>query len=103
VWATPVTYPDWTASSHLVDREHLWAPVDCAAGYAVAFGGADRTPFTGWLTVDVHRGIEPGRGAVVVALAAPEWDGRKRAARSAMYTEDGELVVTSESLWIATT
>lgn len=101
IWATPVTYPDWTATDGIVDVPHLWAPVDCAAGYAAAFDG-DRRIFTGWLTVARFRSVEPGQPLVVVAETAPGWDGRKRPARSAMYTEDGDLVTASESLWIST-
>ena len=75
--------------------------IDCAPGYPVAFGNPEpRFAFTGWLSVDVRSPIEPGRPAIVVAAADP-WDGRKRAARSALWTEAGDLVALSESLWIA--
>lgn len=101
VWAAPMTYPEWTATSRVVDPPHLWAVVDCASGYPVAFANPEpRLAFTGWLTVDVRSQIEPGQPAIVVASAAP-WDGRKRSARSALWTNDGELVALSESLWIS--
>ena len=75
--------------------------VDCAPGYPVAFGNPEpRFAFTGWITVDVRSEIEPGQPAIVVATAAP-WDGRKRFAKSALWTADGTLVALSESLWIA--
>lgn len=100
VWATPMIYPDWTATGGTVDPKHLWAVVDCAPGYPVAFSPELRFAFTGWLSVDVRAPIEPGREAIVVATAEP-WEGRKRSARSAMWTEDGELIAVSESLWIS--
>ncbi len=100
IWAAPIAYPGWTASGGTVDPEHVWAVVDCAPGYPVAFGDGTRLAFTGWLSVDVQSTIEPGRPAIVVASAGP-WDGRKRSARSALWTGDGELVAAAESLWIA--
>ena len=101
VWSAPMSYPEWTATGGAVDPSHIWAVVDCAPGYPVAFGNPEpRFAFTGWLTVDVRSSIEPGRPAIVVASAEP-WDGRKRSARSALWTEDGDLVALSESLWIA--
>lgn len=100
IWAAPMTYPDWTATDGAVDPSHIWAVIDCAPGYPVAFGNPEpRFAFTGWLSVDVRSPIEAGRPAIVVATADP-WDGRKRSARSALWTEDGELIALSESLWI---
>jgi hypothetical protein len=100
-WAAPITYPEWTSTDSAVDPAHIWAVIDCAPGYPVAFGDPEpRFAFTGWITVDVRSSIQPGRTAIVVASAGP-WEGRKRAAKSALWTEDGELVALSESLWIA--
>lgn len=100
IWAAPMVYPEWTATDGLVDPPHVWAVVDCAPGYPVAFGSGIRLAFTGWLSVDVRSAIEPGRPAVVVSSAEP-WDGRKRWGRSALWTEDADLVAVAESLWIA--
>lgn len=102
IWATPMVYPEWTAIGDIVDPRHVWAVVDCAAGYPVALGVDPRLAFTRWLSVDVRSRIEPGQPAVVVATA-DAWDGRKRSARSAMWSEDGELIAVSESLWISAT
>jgi hypothetical protein len=99
-WGAPMIYPDWTGTNGTVDPKHVWSVVDCAAGYPVALGAQPRMAFTGWLTVDVRSTIEPGQPTVVVATAGP-WEGRKRSARSALWTEDGELVAVSESRWIS--
>ena len=96
-----MSYPDWTATRDVVDPPHIWAVVDCAPGYPVAFEDTEpRFAFTGWITVDIRSSIEPGQPAIVVATADP-WDGRKRSAKSSLWTEDGTLVAISESLWIA--
>jgi hypothetical protein len=101
IWAAPISYPEWTATDGFVDPSHIWAVIDCAPGYPVAFGNPEpRFAFTGWISVDVRAPVEPGRPAIVVATADP-WDGRKRSARSALWTEDGDLIALSESLWIA--
>lgn len=100
IWAAPMVYPDWTAPDGSVDPRHVWAVVDCAAGYPVALGEHPRMAFTGWLSVDVRTSIEPGRQAVIVATAG-SWEGRKRSARSALWTEDGELIAASDSLWVS--
>jgi hypothetical protein len=100
-WAAPISYPEWTATDGVVDPAHIWAVVDCAPGYPVAFGNPEpRFAFTGWIAVDVRSEIEPGQSAIVVAAADP-WEGRKRSARSALWTEAGDLIALSESLWIA--
>lgn len=100
VWAAPMVFPEWAATDGTVDPTHVWAVVDCAPGYPVAFGSGTRLAFTGWLSVDLRSPVEPDRPLVVVAAAEP-WDGRKRFARSALWTEDGDLVAVAESLWIA--
>ncbi len=56
---------------------------------------------TGSLAVEIVAAPEPGTDLVVVAEADPEWDGRRRRARSAIHTGDGALVARSESVWIA--
>lgn len=100
IWATPMVYPDWTSAEGMVDPKHIWAVVDCASGYPVAFGPQIRMAFTGWLSVDVRSTLEPGQPAIVVATAN-SWQGRKRSARSALWTEEGVLVAVSESLWVS--
>lgn len=98
-YASPVTHPRWTGPGNVVEHRFLWAPIDCAAGWRVSVG--DRPAVTARLQVTVHADVAPGTPLVVVADADPDWDGRKRAARSAIYTSDGGLVASSGSLWVA--
>lgn len=101
LYASPLVHPRWTGPNGLVEHRFLWAPIDCAAGWRVAIGPGARPAVTGRLRVRVHRDVQPGDRLIVVADAEPGWDGRKKRARSAIYTEDGSLVAASESLWIA--
>ena len=100
-YATPLIYPPWTAPEGTVEHRFLWAPIDCAAGWRVSLDEQARPAVTGRLQVEVHTEVEAGPRLVVVADADPEWDGRKRRARSAIYRESGDLVASAESLWIA--
>lgn len=101
VYATPLVHPEWTAPDGVVEDRFLWAPIDCAAGWRVSIGDDGRPAVTGRLAVRVERRVRAGEPLVVVAQADGPWRGRKRSARSAIYTHGGELVAASESLWIA--
>lgn len=101
LYASPLRPPEWAAPDGRVAQRFLWAPIDCAAGWRVTLGEGGRLAVTGRLRVQVHDDVSPGDRLVVVADAAPEWTGRKRGARSAIYRDDGTLVASSESLWIA--
>ncbi len=101
VYASPLTHPAWAGTNGTVEHRFLWAPIDCAAGWRVAFDEWSRPAVTGRLRVKVHTEVVPGQTLIVVADADAEWQGRKRKARSAIYGTDGALVASSESLWIA--
>ncbi len=102
LFATPFVPPAWTAGEDgvVLDR-FLWAPLDCAAGWRVMLDGPRRLAVTGWLHAEILKAVRPDEPLVVVADTEPEWMGRKRFARSAMYTADGRLVAQAESLWIS--
>jgi hypothetical protein len=101
-FATPFTPPLWTAGPHGTVRDRfLWAPLDCAAGWRVSLDEPRRLAVTGWLSAEVVAPVGPGTPLVVVADADGAWSGRKRMARSAIYTADGALVARAESLWIS--
>lgn len=101
-FASPYLPPDWSDDgSGAVALPFLWAPLDCAAGWRTSFGEDGRPALTGWLAAEVVEQVAPDTPLVVVADADPGWDGRKRVARSALYTEHGELVARAESLWIS--
>lgn len=101
LYASPLTHPEWAGRDGVVEHRFLWAPIDCAAGWRVSIGDGGRPAVTGRLEVSVHIDVAPGTPLVVVADADPEWDGRKRSARSAIYTADGALVASSGSVWVA--
>ncbi|MEX2425108.1 MAG: hypothetical protein WD990_14150 [Acidimicrobiia bacterium] len=101
IYATPLVHPPWTAAEGTIEHRFLWAPIDCAAGWRVSLDDQSRPAVTGRLQVAVHANVEAGTRLVVVADADPEWTGRKRNARSAIYRDDGQLVASAESLWIA--
>jgi hypothetical protein len=100
-YATPLVHPRWTAPEGTVEHRFLWAPVDCAAGWRVSLDDQARPAVTGRIQVAVHADVEAGTRLVVVADADPEWSGRKRRAWSAIYRDDGSLVASAASLWIA--
>ena len=101
LYATPLVHPSWAAPDGRVEHRFLWAPIDCAAGWRVSLDDRARPAVTGRIQVEVHLDVDAGTPLVVVADADPEWDGRKRRARSAIYRDDGTLVASAESLWIA--
>jgi hypothetical protein len=100
-YASPVVHPEWAGPDGTVEHRFLWAPIDCAAGWRVTVDEWSRPAVTGRLRVKVHSEVAPGEPLIVVADADPEWQGRKRTARSAIYRADGRLIASSESLWIA--
>ncbi|MFP5331976.1 MAG: PaaI family thioesterase [Acidimicrobiia bacterium] len=98
--ATPFTYPTWTVSGGRVEPRFVWAPIDCAAGWRVALGEDGRPAVTGQLRVSIVSPPLAGEPLIAVA-AAEQWEGRTRAARSAIYRPDGELVASADSIWVA--
>jgi hypothetical protein len=101
-FATPYVPPEWTRSEDgNVAPSFVWAPLDCASGWGLTWDPPRPTAVTGFLTVDILGNISPGQTYVIVAENGEQWRARKRWSWSAMYTEQGELVARSESLWIS--
>jgi acyl-coenzyme A thioesterase PaaI-like protein len=99
-FATPYTPPPWTATDGFVHAPFVWAPLDCASGWAVVSERPAPVAVTATLCVETVAPVVPEREYVVVATAEPEWRARRKQAWAAMYTTDGELTATAESLWV---
>ncbi len=88
-----------------VDEGCLWAALDCTAALFVSCDGGIRRSVTAQLAVDVIHPLVPDATYALVAWAGdwphPSWDGRKRAAASAAFDENGRCVARSRSFWIA--
>lgn len=101
LFATPYTPPAWTAPDGVVEPPFVWAPLDCAAGWCLAWDPPRPRAVTGMLTLEILSDVLPERDYVVVAESDGPWRTRTRRAWSALYTAEGELVARSESLWVA--
>lgn len=99
-FATPFVPPAWTAPDGVVEPPFVWAPLDCASGWALSWEPPHAMAVTATLTIQTHRRVLPGVEYTVVADTEPEWRGRRRHAWSAMYSAAGDLVAASESLWV---
>jgi hypothetical protein len=100
-FATPYEPPEWVADSEgIVAAPFVWAPLDCASGWALAWHPPQPVAVTATYTVQVHEPVHADSQYIVVADTEAEWRGRRRLAWSAMYTTSGRLVAHTESLWI---
>ena len=100
VFATPYTPPGWTGSNGIVEPPFVWAPLDCASGWAIAWDPPHPVTVTATLTVQIHETVEPGAEYVVVADTEPGWRARRRMAWSGMYSRAGDLMASAESMWV---
>lgn len=100
--ATPWTPPDWTAgpAGTVLDR-FVWAAIDCPAGWRAASGSArGRSAVTGQMQASITGPIVPGHTYALVAWA-DEWKGRRVAAGTSLFDEEGTLLASSQSIWIS--
>jgi hypothetical protein len=80
-----------------VRPEFMSAALDCPGYYAVS--PEDRMMLLGEITVHVNRLVHIGERCTVIGWAL-EASGRKRAAGTAIFDEDGEVCGLARSLWI---
>lgn len=99
--ATPVVFPDWTATDGIVAARFLWAALDCPAGWSVSLDSRDLSAVTGGLSAMMFAPINPGVPLVVTAVPEKHWTGRTRRAHSAIYDSNGKLIASAESIWVA--
>ena len=81
-----------------VDRETVWAALDCPGGWSVISPG--RPYVLGRMAAVVSALPAPGDECVVVGTCE-ELDGRKAAVRTAIYSPDGGLLAHARATWIA--
>lgn len=98
--------PDGVIASPAQIEGLAWSVLDCAAHWYVSCAGTGpfRQAFTVQYAVDIHRAPAPGEQCAVVAWNgdyAPDWDGRKRGAASALFDTCGELIAAARSFWVA--
>jgi hypothetical protein len=86
----------WVA--HEVRPEIVWAAIDCPGAYAVQ-SGARGEPVLARMTARIDRLPREGERCVVAAWPL-ERDGRKHAAGTALFGDDGALLAVSRQLWI---
>lgn len=100
VYAAPWTpHPSPAGQAGAVDREFVWAALDCSGGCRVANPRSTPPVVLGRLTAGIERPVAAGEPHVVVAWPLAS-DGRKREAGTAVYTAGGELAALARALWI---
>lgn len=80
-----------------VRPEFMSAALDCPGFYAVS--PDDRMMLLGEITVHINRPVHVGEPCTVIGWAL-EASGRKRAAGTAVFSEDGEVCGLARALWI---
>ena len=104
-FATDWRPPEWAVfESGAVDAGVLWAALDCAAAWYVAYSRDQRSPVTAQYAVEIVQPLDADTTYSLVSWSGghpAEWDGRKRHAASAAFAPDGTCVARSASFWIA--
>lgn len=102
VWPwTP--HPSLFDDSGDLDVTVMWAALDCPSGQAWIRQEPDMDPIVlGTMTAVIHRTPTPGERVVVAGWTEPP-QGRRRPARSAIYSQDGEMLATSRATWVVLT
>ena len=108
IFAGPITERDLVAAPWVPDGsldrgdgkvrpEFMSAALDCPGFYAVS--PDDRMMLLGEITVHVNRLVHVGEPCTVIGWAL-ETSGRKRAAGTAVFAEDGEVCGLARAVWI---
>jgi hypothetical protein len=108
IFAGPIAERDLVAAPWVPDAsldrgdgkvrpEFLSAALDCPGYYAVS--PDDRMMLLGEITVHLNRLVHVGERCTVIGWAL-EAAGRKRAAGTAVYAEDGEVCGLARAVWI---
>lgn len=96
----------WTPDPSLFDESGyvelpvLWAALDCPSGLAWIRQDPHMDPIVlGKMAAAIHQMPTPGQRLVVAGWTEPA-QGRRRPARSAIYSEAGEVLATSRATWV---
>jgi hypothetical protein len=98
VAATWLPDDDLTEDDGLIAREFLWAALDCPSYFALPRANA-LMALLGRMTAEIRERPRAGEPLAVAAWATGS-EGRKHAARSALYGADGRLLAKAACLWI---
>ncbi len=109
VFAGPIAERDLVAAPWVPDAsldggdgkvrpEFMSAALDCPGFYAVS--PDDRMMLLGEITVHVNRLVHVGERCTVIGWALQGSGGRKHAAGTAVFDEDGEVCGLARALWI---
>jgi hypothetical protein len=109
VFAGPIAERDLVAAPWVPDAsldggdgkvrpEFMSAALDCPGFYAVS--PDDRMMLLGEITVHVNRLVHVGERCTVIGWALEGGSGRKHAAGTAVFDEDGEVCGLARALWI---
>lgn len=92
-----------TGDDGLVDMPVMWAALDCPSGLSrfadTGLSDADVPAVLGRMTTVVHRRPTPGELVVSSGWVIDD-RGRKLSAGAALWSEDGDALAVSESIWI---
>jgi hypothetical protein len=96
----------WTSDPSLFDESSdvdvpvMWAALDCPSGLAWTRHDPDIGAIVlGKMAAVIHRAPSPGEHLVVAGWTEPP-QGRRRPARSAIYSEAGDVVAASRATWV---
>ncbi|KAB7741456.1 hypothetical protein GA707_18100 [Nostocoides sp. F2B08] len=96
-------HPSLFDNSGELDATILWAALDCPSGQAWLRQEPHMDPIVlGTMAATIHRTPTPDE-RLVVAGWTEQAHGRRRPARSAIYSHDGELLATAQATWIVLT
>ncbi|RYZ04089.1 MAG: hypothetical protein EOO24_13285 [Comamonadaceae bacterium] len=82
-----------------VQREFLWAALDCTSGFSQLPLPEGLSMVLGELCATIDGTLRPGERCVVIGWPLAH-EGRKRTAGSAVYGGDGRLVAHARAVWI---
>jgi len=88
----------WVPEASLCRSEFVWAALDCPGAYACdAVGRGDA--LLGRLAARVERLPKPGERCTVLGWPLGE-EGRKLYAGTALFVEEGDVIVVARATWI---